>query len=300
MAPEISIVLPTYNRRETLALCLEALGRQDSPSGLAEIVVVDDGSTDGTADFLGRLAATSNGRLRYVRQANLGPAAARNAGIALARTPLVLLIDDDVVAEQALVREHVEWHRRHTDPMCAVLGHVEWSPGVEITPFMRFIDAHGMQFGYEKIRDGERVGFRYFYTCNLSIKRSVLIRSPFDTTMRAPAYEDIGLGYRLEREGLVLFYHRAAGARHHRTVTFEEFQGRMRRAGASLRLLHGAHPELRDILRAPRRHRVKRAARRLWSLAAPLLPPARAEGALRAYWRAALVDEMARGYGRPA
>jgi glycosyltransferase involved in cell wall biosynthesis len=300
MDPEISVVLPTFNRKETLSLCLRALERQEAPSGIAELVVVDDGSTDGTVDFLEAEAARAGGRLRFMRQANRGPAAARNNGIALARAPLVLLLDDDVVAEPGLVREHVDWHRRHPDPMHAVVGYVRWSPEVEITPFMRFIDSNGMQFGYEKIRDGERVGFRYFYTCNLSIKRGVLVRHPFDATIRAPAFEDIGLGYRLEREGLVLYHDRAAAAHHHRTVGFDEFRDRMKRAGESLRLLHGNHPELRDVPRAPRRHRVKRATRRLWSLAAPMLPPARAEALLQAYWRAALVDEMARGYGCPA
>jgi glycosyltransferase involved in cell wall biosynthesis len=300
MDPEISVVIPTFNRKETLALCLQALEEQDAPAGRAEVVVVDDGSTDGTAEFLEEAAGRAPGRLRFVRQPNSGPAAARNAGTALARAPLVLLLDDDVLAEPGLVREHLAWHRLHPDPMSAVLGYVRWSPRVEVTPFMRFIDENGMQFGYERIRDGERVGFRYFYTCNLSIKRGALLRHPFHTEIRAAAFEDIGLGYRLEREGLALYFHRAAAAHHYRTVGFDEFRGRMRRAGASLRILHQAHPELRDVLRAPRRHRVKRATRRLASLTAPILPPARAEAVLRAYWRAALVDEMARGYRRPA
>ncbi len=297
MEPKISVVIPTFNRKETLAFCLRALERQKIPPGVAEVVVVNDGSTDGTAGFLDEAVACAPDRLRVVRQINRGPAAARNAGIALARAPLVLLLDDDVVAEPGLLRAHIDWHRLRPDPMDAVLGYVRWSPEIEVTPFMRFIDANGMQFAYDRIRDGERVGFRYFYTCNLSIKRSVLLHHPFHSQFRAPAFEDTELGYRLDRAGLALYFHRAAAAHHQRAVGFDEFRERMRRAGASLRILHDAQPELRGVLRAPRRHRIKRAVRRLYSIAAPILPKARAERVWSAYWRAALVDEMARGYG---
>jgi glycosyltransferase involved in cell wall biosynthesis len=298
---EISVVIPTYNRWETLARCLRALQEQETGRGSFEVVVVDDGSTDRTAEFLAQASARNTHRLRYARQANSGPAVARNAGVALARAPIVLLMDDDVLARPGLLREHLDWHRGHPDPRMVLLGHVAWSDEVEVTPFMRFIDSNGMQFGYGQIRDGDRVDFRYAYACNLSLKRELLLRQPFDSRFPWASYEDVELGYRLEREGVELYYDRRADASHYRTVTFQQFLRRTARTGASLRLLHGMHPELRDRLPVPRRRRMKRISTYVLALFARLLGLRPAEAMARSHWRAAIRDELARGYrgGRP-
>ena len=298
VAPELSVVIPTHDRRETLGRCLRALQEQDDAGGSFEIVVVDDGSTDGTADFLAAAAAREPHRLRFLRQANGGPAVARNAGAAFARAPIVLLLDDDILARPGLLGEHLGWHREHPDSRMALLGHVAWSDEVVVSPFMRFIDSSGAQFGYDQIRDGERVGFRYAYACNLSLKREVLLRQPFDTRFPWAAYEDIELGYRLEREGWELYYDRRASASHYRTVTIGQFFRRTERAGASLRLLHRIHPELRDLLPAPRRCRMKRLRKYLAARFGRLLGPRLAEATARSHWRSAIMDELARGYRR--
>ncbi|HEU4382310.1 MAG TPA: glycosyltransferase family 2 protein [Anaeromyxobacteraceae bacterium] len=295
-AAELSVVVPTYNRWETLARCLRALQEQETGGAPFEVVVVDDGSSDRTAELLAEASAQEPGRLRFLRQGNSGPAVARNAGIALARGPVVLMLDDDVLARPGLLREHLHWHRRHPDPRMALLGHVAWSDEVEVSPFMRFIDSNGMQFGYDQIRDGERVDFRYTYACNLSLKREMLLRHPFDTRFPIAAFEDIELGYRLEREGLEIHYNQRAAAAHYRTVTFEQFLRRMRRAGASLRLLHEIHPELRELLPPPRRLRLRRLGEFVGARLAQLLGLRSAEAAAPAHWRVAILDEMGRGY----
>jgi hypothetical protein len=87
--PDISVIVPTYNRAGFLVEALQALERQTLP--LREIVVVDDGSTDGTRD---RVAAFG-GRVRYVRQENQGKSAALNAGLARIAGRFVWICDDD-------------------------------------------------------------------------------------------------------------------------------------------------------------------------------------------------------------
>ena len=84
-----AIVVPTYNRPEALAACLEALGRLDPAPD--EIVVVDDGGARPAAEVCARF----DGRVRCIRQANAGPAAARNAGVRATGADLVALTDDD-------------------------------------------------------------------------------------------------------------------------------------------------------------------------------------------------------------
>jgi GT2 family glycosyltransferase len=91
--PRVSVVVPTFHRPERLERCLEALARQTMPHGTFEVVVVDDGSPEPIRPMGRRFA----GRLevRVLRQANAGPAAARNHGVRAARAPLVAFTDDD-------------------------------------------------------------------------------------------------------------------------------------------------------------------------------------------------------------
>ena len=91
-APPVSVIVPTRDRLASLAVALDALRRQREAEPF-ELVVVDDGSTDGTGDFVAGLAAA--GALVHVRGAGRGPAAARNAGIARAGGELIACTDDD-------------------------------------------------------------------------------------------------------------------------------------------------------------------------------------------------------------
>lgn len=103
-----SVIVPTHNRHASLRNTIESLLRQDHAD--YEIIIVDDGSTDGTSSFLQNLQATP--RLRIVSQSNQGPAAARNAGLAVAKGNLVAFTDDDCVVPP-------DWLRRYEEVMGA-------------------------------------------------------------------------------------------------------------------------------------------------------------------------------------
>ena len=94
--PDVSVVLPTYNRAADLERALDSVLQQTADPREYEVIVVDNNSTDGTAQVLDRLKARYPGRLRTVVERKQGVSHARNAGIAAALAPILAFFDDDV------------------------------------------------------------------------------------------------------------------------------------------------------------------------------------------------------------
>jgi|GEM_PF-2889555 len=239
----LTVVVPTYNRREALARCLTALDTQTLPVKRFEVIVVDDGSTDDTSAWL---AEQHYGyTLRCFQQPNAGPGAARNRGAAEARGEVVLFIGDDIYAPPKLLAGHLDFHRDFPSQFEAVVGRVEWADTAPVTPFMRYsVGPSGVQFGFDAIRDPEQAGYRYFYTCNLSLKRSLLAAQQplFDTAYWYPAWEDIDLGFRLQTRGLRLRYRRKLLAHHDHPADLARYRQRQFRAGQMACLFARQHP----------------------------------------------------------
>ncbi len=244
--PEISVVIPTHDRRDVLPEVLAALGRQEAPPPF-EVVVVDDGSSDGTGELLAELRPPFP--LRVLRQANLGPAAARNAGVAAAQGEWVAFLGDDTVPDPGWLRAHREAHRRRQDsPLRGVLGYTGWHPRLRLNPFLRYINEFGLQFGYSIIQDREHVPFNFFYTSNISVARRLLLETPFHLDFPYPAWEDIEVGYRLQQQGFWLVYEPSARVAHDHPTSFERFTRRQEKAGYSAVVFYRLHPELGTFL----------------------------------------------------
>jgi glycosyltransferase involved in cell wall biosynthesis len=180
--PAVSVVIPTYERMDVLPEVLAALaGQRQAPP--FEVVVVDDGSRDSTGGFLSGYRGPVD--LKVLRQQNRGPAAARNAGVAAAGGELVAFLGDDTVPAPDWLSTHVaaHAHRRGREPL-AVLGYTGWHPRMRTTPFLRYINEHGLQFGYALIDQPEKVPFNFFYTSNISLPRELLLPSPSTSASR--------------------------------------------------------------------------------------------------------------------
>ena len=257
--PAVSVVIPTFNRMDTLPEVLEAVCRQRITETY-EVIVVDDGSDAPTAEFLRQWLASGPRRLdggalavRVALQDNRGPAAARNLGVELARAPRVAFLGDDTVPSRGWLAAHrsrLEAARAAgLDPdRTGIIGYTRWHPRMRLDPFLRYINEFGLQFGYALIEDADDVPFNFFYTSNLSVPREALLEEPFDTGFPYPAWEDIEVSYRLQQRGFRLLYEASAVVDHDHPTDLARFGVRQEKAGYCAVVFYRRHPELGDFL----------------------------------------------------
>jgi len=212
--PTISVVMPTYNRLDRLPRALAALAEQTYPADRFEVVVVSDGATDGTNEWL--RAQSFPFTLTPLFQENQGVAVARNQGVAQAQGDLILFIDDDVMGAPALVAQHVQSHQEAAagwGDRVVVLGPMLPPSDAEFrrSPWVRWEEAM-LDKQYRDMLAGRwQPSPRQFYTGNTSLPRKyILAAGGFDPSFRRA--EDVELGYRLRDLGLrFVFNHQAIG-----------------------------------------------------------------------------------------
>jgi GT2 family glycosyltransferase len=277
MTLSASVILPTYNRLSALQGVVDAVMRQIAEmGGSCELIVVDDGSTDGTGTWLEERAGSLG--FTVMRQANAGPAVARNRGARASRADIVLFLGDDTVPEPGWLREHLEAHRLEGGRGLAVLGYTSF-PAEWNSPFLRWINEHGAQFGYALIDHPTDVPFNFFYTSNISLPRTVFEEhGGFREDFPAAAWEDIEFAYRAVGHGLRLCYVPRARTVHLHRIDVASFCRRQRTSGRSAAIFARLHPELEGFLGVSctgplgRRLRWERAALRAWIALAEHLP----------------------------
>jgi glycosyltransferase involved in cell wall biosynthesis len=192
----VSVVIPTYNRRSILEKCLLALEQQALPSEVEayEVIVVDDGSTDGTPTWL-KDEVSRFPHVRMVEQEHGGPAEGRNRGVDHARGDVIVFIDSDLVVTESFLACHARalrrcWQRRG-DRLCFTYGAVINTANFEHPT----TEPH-------KLQD---LSWAYFATGNVAIDREVLERSGlFDVGFRLYGWEALELGERLRQMGVGL------------------------------------------------------------------------------------------------
>lgn len=246
MAPLYSVVIPSYNRMDVLPDVVAALEAQEG-SPPFELVIVDDGSTDGTLQWLQQREFSV--ATRILSQENRGPAAARNAGVAAASGTWLAFLGDDTVPSAGWLKAHHDARRsRGSSSEIAVIGYTGWHERMRLTPFLHYINEFGLQFGYSIIEDPEDVPFNFFYTSNLSLERRSLVEEPFDLGFPYPAWEDIEVSYRLKQRGLRLVYESTARVAHHHPTDLDRFAERQFKAGVCAVVFYRRHPELGSFL----------------------------------------------------
>ena len=235
----ISIIIPTCNRLQILKRTLHSLEKQTEGGQPFEVILIDDGSRDGTADYLKN--ASFSFPFHFFSQEHKGPAAARNAGLKTAGGKTVLFLNDDCLAAPDLLYQHRRFRQKHGE--CAVLGRIEWPPEVPLPPAVKEL-AYDYCFPYKKIINPAYVPFHYFITGNLSAPLpEVIAAGGFDEHFRDAACEDIELGFRLQRRGLRLCYNPAAVAFHLHKLDFDQLCNRQLKAAYWFQAFAAKHPE---------------------------------------------------------
>jgi glycosyltransferase involved in cell wall biosynthesis len=241
----ITVIIPTYNRQETLEICLKRLENQTFTD--FSIIIVDDGSTDATLSMVEEYCRNTRLHITVLQQANSGPARARNLAIREAQSPICILIGDDILASPAFVERHLRLHREHPEIDIVGLGLTRWDESLqEITPFMMWLEH--IQFGYDDLVAGTIPDWRHFYTSNLSFKTALLQAEPFDERFRKAAFEDIELGYRLTNKGhLKMAFLPDAFATHVHPTSLLDGCRRMRTVGYSAHQFASYWPDAKGI-----------------------------------------------------
>ena len=216
--PRLSVIVPTYNRAQILAKCLAALRAQDVPGDAFEVIVADDGSGDDTRATAEAHMGQGSPEVRYLHQENAGANRARNRAIAVARGRILLLINDDTIPTPAMVGEHLAAHERFPDDRIAVLGRVTVAPEL---PRSRLAPLH-LDRAFMLIGERRELDWRAFFTCNVSVKKSLLERGGYFEE-RIRYHEDLELGERLSHHGLRVMYRPEALGYHDHFLTEEEF-----------------------------------------------------------------------------
>lgn len=192
-AQSISVIIPTYNGASTISRCLEALQNQ-APKGILEILVVDDGSTDKTAQVVQQFQG-----VRLIRQRNMGPAAARNHGAIEATGDILLFTDDDCVPAPDWVKSLTS---SFDDPQ--VVGTKGIYRSIQHKLAARFV-----QIEYEdRYRHMARYpSIDFIDTYSAAFRRlRFLEMNGYDTSFPVACAEDVELSYRMSSRGWVMLF----------------------------------------------------------------------------------------------
>jgi GT2 family glycosyltransferase len=253
LAVSISVVIPTHNRAEALPRVVESL-RSTAASLDYEIIIVNDGSSDNTREALARLEK-AHANLSAVHIENQGAGVARNHGAAVATKDIILFMGDDIIpANRHFLSAHAHYHQENSKVGFSVLGKVDWpeDPSFEVTPVMRHIQGTGgEQFGYADMAPHRAWDWRFFYTCNVSVKRNVVTdwkQEGFRDSFRGCGFEDGEFAYRMAKKhgAFNVFYVDDSLGHHYHRHTVSSFVRRQRFSGSMAQVLLEVHPELAD------------------------------------------------------
>jgi glycosyltransferase involved in cell wall biosynthesis len=241
--PEISVIIATFNRINVLEETLNRISAQSFPKDKYEVIVIDDGSEDGTPNYLKSLKMPI--AISYIiNKHNMGRAKTRNRGLKTARGKYVLMLDDDIWADKDLITKHYQEHMRHPEGV-AVVGAIHASTAVQPTVINMYLSSHHNWCYNEMCRSDESLPYGFCKTASLSLPRKLIDKvGLFNEDFIKYGSEDSEFGYRLCRDGIKIVFAKEAIGYHFHDETIETLRYRFICLGESYNQFIKQHPEI--------------------------------------------------------
>ncbi|GEN72334.1 glycosyltransferase family 2 protein [Chryseobacterium lathyri] len=207
----ISVIIPTYNRVDTLFKCLHHLENQSIGTENYEVIIVDDCSTDNTQEFCKNYTLKSK-NVRYIRNdKNLGQATTRNVGIRVSKGDIVLFLDNDLLMSNTFLEAHLKLYKVKQNENIAIVSNVTYQPNdLDKTNFGRFIQSRAIGYRSEKYMRGIDVSdlpSNFFAGGGSSCKKDDAFKiGLFEEGLKKYGSEDELFGYRLRKAGFKIVF----------------------------------------------------------------------------------------------
>jgi glycosyltransferase involved in cell wall biosynthesis len=251
----VSVIIPTYNRKNSVLRALASLERQTYPASRFEVIVVDDGSTDGTEHLTWN---TLPFRVRYYRQENAGAGEARNTGACQSSAEILLFMDDDIVATPGMLENLIQ--TISVTDQVIVLGTLIPTSDDTTSSFAAMYssgeifpgDVDDVKPAVDRARESDYAGcFVHFSKCMtgvLGIRRQDFYALEMfqDPTGGWPNWDDVDFGYRAHLRGFRLWRSYGAIALHfdYSIKSLEANCARLERISKSAAQLFARYPEI--------------------------------------------------------
>jgi glycosyltransferase involved in cell wall biosynthesis len=207
--PAIAVIIPTYNRPDSLKSCLESLELQTLSPSLWEVIVVNDGGCD-----VAKMVSDFGENFRSVRQENAGPAKARNLGVSIAKSQIITFLDDDCRAHSSLLENILKVSKEGIITGGKVLN--SYSDNLYSESSQLLID---FLYRYQKDTDDQ-----FFTSNNFSLYKSDFDRfGGFNNHFSTSAGEDREFCVRLKKKGMKLIFDPQIIVEHHHFLNLKKF-----------------------------------------------------------------------------
>jgi glycosyltransferase involved in cell wall biosynthesis len=252
----LTLIIPTKDRASTLSETLVEISKCRRISE-CELIICNDGSTDETQDVIEKFQVQNPELdIRIFNDGHKGVGVQRNRAANIAKGRILLFAADDIRPESTnWISSHIELHSHQTAQHFCVLGRIVWPSSnlLRINETMLAIQGkEGEQFGFADLNSNQYLDWRFFYTSNLSVKKTLVanwLSDGFSDAFSDYGYEDIEFAYRLSfKNSLSLFYTSAATALHFQEITVTDFCNRQLAAGRMAATFTSQHPELLGYL----------------------------------------------------
>jgi len=223
-------------------MVMERLARQTYPHNQFEVVISDDGSTDGTGALVEVMKNSMPYDIRFFANKHCGCGGTHNIGIQQAKGDIVLMLADDILPEPHIIEEHIKTHEENPEDSTFVMGKLTQSTELPQTVVQNFWNSILNRLFPNSTT--EQYDYTNFWVSNMSFKKEFMLKHGMFRDWPAASHEDLELGYRLQQKGMKLIFNPNALGYHHDTETIESISARSYMSGYNWHLFEEQVPTL--------------------------------------------------------